>query len=277
MDNPWIDHLLGDWYSNPSASYRGGLCYAIDMHGETISICPNDEGWSDPATQKLFKDIRNCGFGLKATNPPLGRREGLKNWKYITLVPPGRRQDKMDWPEPIWSHEQIGTREPGDPELRGYDPGHPWYYLLGGRPLRPEEIEPDREWELPSDIKLNGLKDPAKRRKRLIEMRQEYEKRLQADIERYLQVVTPGYEMSSYDRSMGYGLETSLFLCHNHVWSSKAWLAAINRKLGLEMTKANPLLGTDGRVEPIEIPQPAIPVRETHKPVPQAREQLRLF
>lgn len=183
----------------------------------------------------------------------------------------------MDRPGPIFAHAELGDREPSDPELRGYGPGHPWYYLLGGRPLRPEEIELDREWELPSDIKLDRLKDPDKRRKRLVEMRKDYEERLQADIRRYEEVTTPGYEVSSYDRSLGYGLETSLFLCHNHIWSSKAWLAAINRELDRELARANPLLGTDRMETLLEEPQPAIPVRETIKPVSQAREQLRLF
>jgi hypothetical protein len=183
----------------------------------------------------------------------------------------------MDRPGPIFDHADLGTREPGDPELRGYDPFHPWYYLLGGRLLRPEEIEPDRQWELPHDAKLENLKDPAKRKKRLLELRRDYGQRLQADISRYEEVVSPGYQVSSYDRSMGYGLETSVQLCHNHIWSTKAWLAAINRELGQELRKANPLLGTE-RVETLlEELQPAIPLQETHKPVPQARQQLRLF
>ena len=109
----------------------------------------------------------------------------------------------MDRPEAIYDHADLGTREPGDPDLRGYDPGHPWYYLLGGRPLRPEEIEPDCEWELPYDTKLKRLTDPPKRKKRLVELQQEYEQHLRAAIERYEEVVTPGHEVSRYDRSMG--------------------------------------------------------------------------
>ena len=34
----------------------------------------------------------------------------------------------------VWDLGSL-TLEPDDPALRGYDPGHPWYYILGGRPL----------------------------------------------------------------------------------------------------------------------------------------------
>ncbi len=180
----------------------------------------------------------------------------------------------MDRPNRIFDHADLGTREPNDPELGGRDPGHPWYYLMGGRPLRPEEIEPHREWELPHDTKLDSLKDSSKRKKRLVEMRAEHEKHVQYDIERYLEVVTPGYKVSSCDRMNGYGLETSICLCHNHILANKMWLAAINR----ELAKTNPLLGTDYQVEPCEVPQPSvITVREAYKPAPQVKEQLRLF
>ena len=168
----------------------------------------------------------------------------------------------MDRPNAIFAHADLGTKEPGDSELRGHDPGHLWYYLLGGRPLRPEEIEPDREWELPSDGKLDRLKDPAKREKRLLELREEYERRLQADIGRYLQVVSPGYEVSSYDRNMGYGLETSIWLCHNHILSNKMWLAAINR----ELAKYG--------MQPAQI---TLAPEWISTPIKQAKEQLRLF
>jgi len=178
----------------------------------------------------------------------------------------------MDRPEPIYSHADLGAREPGDPELRGYDTGHPWYYLLGGRPLRPEEIEPDREWELPHDVKLDRMKDPAKRKKRLLEMQKEYEEGVKRDIERYLEVIAPDYKVESYERKMGYGLETSIYLCYNHVWSSKAWLAAINRELNLDTDSCR--TSTQIHVEP----QQAIPVWEPDlRPIPQPKEQLTLF
>ena len=107
----------------------------------------------------------------------------------------------------------------------------------------------------------------------MIELRKDYENRLQADIRRYLEVVTPGHEVSSCDRMNGYGLETSIYLCHNHILSNKMWLAAINR----ELAKANPLLRTDRIETHSEDPKRAIPVRETYKPIPQVKEQLRLF
>lgn len=268
-----IENLLNEWLKKPYQCARGGLCYSWRKWeaGDCVtSIRPNEMGWSDPATYRLFADIRDLGWGLMVKQAVLAR-PGIKE---VILVPPPERRDRnMDRPNPIFSHADLRTREPGDPELRGYDPGHPWYYLLGGRPLRPEEIEPDREWELPNDVKLDRLKDPGKRKKRMIELRKDYENRLQADIRRYLEVVTPGHEVSSCDCMNGYGLETSIYLCHNHILSNKMWLAAINR----ELAKANPLLGTDRIETHSEDPKRAIPVRETYKPIPQVKEQLRLF
>jgi len=269
-----VEHRLQEWTSQPRQCARGGIGYSWRKWPTAehcvVSIHPNDKGWSDPETYKLFKDIRDLGWGLVGKQAEWAR-PGVK---VVVLVPPAERRHRdMDRPKSIFTHADLGTRESGDPELRGYGPGHPWYYLLGGRPLRPEEIEPDREWELPADIRLDNLKDPVKRKRRLAEMRKQYEEHLQADIRHYEEVIATGYEVSSYDRSMGYGLETSIYLCHNHIWSSKAWLAAINR----ELAKANPLLGNDDPVEPCEIPQLAIPVRETCKPVPQVKGQLSLF
>ena len=171
----------------------------------------------------------------------------------------------MDRPEAIYDHADLGTREPGDPDLRGYDPGHPWYYLLGGRQLRPEEIEPDSEWDLPHDTKLKRLTDPPKRKKRLVELREEYERHLRHDIDRYLEVITPGYEVSTSDRHFGYGLETSIYLCHNHILANKMWLVAINRELAKhQLPKSTPIKETSGQEWVLT-------------PIPQIKEQLRLF
>jgi hypothetical protein len=189
----------------------------------------------------------------------------------VMLIPPHLRGHKdMDRPTPIFDHADLGTREPDDPELMGYEPGHPWYYLLGGRPLRADEIEPDFEWELPHDVRLERLKAPAKREKRLMELCEEYEKSLQKDIERYEEVISPGYEMSKFDRSMGYGLETSIYLCRNHILSRKAWLAAINRELG----KYQPSVSTPSK---IALRQGWQRQGWNSSPTPQVKEQLRLF
>jgi len=249
-----VENLLSEWISKPSTCARGGIGYSWrkwkGIHQSVTSIHPNERGWSDPATFKLFPDIRDLGWGLVCRQAERAR-PGVK--EVVLIPPPERRHKDMDRPNAIFDHADLGTKDPGDPKLGGRDPGHPWYYILGGRPLRLEEIEPN--WELiniPDDARLERLTDPAKRTKRLLEMKQEYEQRLQADIERYQEVATPGYQVSSYDRSIGYGLETSLFLCHNHILHDKSMLAAINR----ELTNANPLLGADCQVEPCEASQP---------------------
>lgn len=63
---------------------------------------------------------------------------------------------------------------------------------------------------------------------------------------------------------MGYGLESAIFLRHNHVKASKAWLAAINRELA--------------KYQPSALP----PLKDTPRewlstPIPQAKQQLGFF
>ena len=260
---PTVETLLSEWIAKPYTCARGGIGYlwwkCERTHQCVASIHPNARGWSDPTTFKLFADLRDLGWGL-AVKQAEWARPGVK--EVVLIPPPERRHRDMDRPEPILTHANLGTKEPGDPELRGYDPGHPWYYLRGGRPLRPEEIEPDREWELPSDTRLDRLKDPDKRKKWLEELRREYGKSLQQDIERYSEVISPGYELTAFDRKLGYGLETSIYLCHNHVWASKAWLAAIERELAKH------------RVPPSQL---ALAPEWISTPIKQPKEQQRLF
>jgi hypothetical protein len=258
-----VENLLREWLSKPYQCARGGIGYSWRKWNLTgrcvVAILPSERGWSDPATYKLFADIRALNWGLVVKQHEWAR-PGIK--EVVLIPPPERRSRDMERPGPIFDHADLGIREPSDPELRGYSPGHPWYYLLGGRPLMPEEIEPDFEWELPSDVRLDNLKDPAKRKKRLLEMLDEYEKSVQSDIQRYEEVISPRFEVSSYDRNLGYCLETSIYLCHNHILSNKAWLAAINREL--EKYQPPLLKGTFDREW--------IPIA-----IPQAKGQLRLF
>lgn len=261
-----VDNLLSEWLRKPYQCARGGIGYSWRKWKCTpqcvVSLHPNARGWSAPATYKLLADIRNLGWGLVVKQAEWAR-PGVK--EVVLIPPPERRGKDMDRPEAIYDHADLGTREPGDPDLRGYDPGHPWYYLLGGRPLRPEEIEPDCEWELPYDTKLKRLTDPPKRKKRLAELREEYERHLRHDIERYLEVITPGYEVSTSDRHFGYGLETSIYLCHNHILANKMWLVAINRELAKhQLPKSTPIKETSGQEWVLT-------------PIPQIKEQLRLF
>jgi hypothetical protein len=260
---PMVENLLRDWLAKPHTCARGGIGYSWRKwertHQCVVSIHPNAMGWSDPATFKLFADFRDLGWGLTVKQAEWAR-PGVK--EVVLIPPPERRQRDMDRPKPILTHADLGTQEPGDPQLRGYDPGHPWYYLLGGRPLRPEEIEPDREWDLPSDTRLERVKDHIKRKKRLEELRGDYKRRLQQDIERYSEVTSPGYELSAFDRNLGYGLETSIYLCHNHVWASKAWLAAIERELAKYQAPPSRMTLTP---------------EWSSTPIKQPTEQLRLF
>jgi len=123
------------------------------------------------------------------------------------------------------------TKEPGDPALQGYSPGHPWYYILGGRPLSVDEIGADscrNDVLATKDLPV----DPGKRESALRRLKAEAERELAQDIERYQELVAQGKAaLSRCDILMGYGLETALFLKHNHICYRKSLLAEIKAKL----------------------------------------------
>lgn len=131
----------------------------------------------------------------------------------------------------IWDLDTL-TLEPDNPALRGYDPGHPWYYILGGRPLRVDEIEGNPSSHL---LRLETKKLPKDQKKRaldLLQLKAQAEKALALDIARYEEIVAKGKAtLSRYDILMGYGLETALFLKHNHIHYQKSLLAEIKAQL----------------------------------------------
>jgi hypothetical protein len=62
----------------------------------------------------------------------------------------------------------------------------------------------------------------------------EMEISLSADAGRYTEIVTKGRDaLSTWDRSDWLGLETALFLTHNHVSYDKAIIRAIKGALGM--------------------------------------------
>lgn len=87
----------------------------------------------------------------------------------------------------VWELDGL-TREPDDPILRGYGPGHHWYYVLGGRPLT--ENKADFSRNCLGTTKLP--KEPDKRKLALLRLKAKAKMELAADIERYEEFVTKG-------------------------------------------------------------------------------------
>ena len=75
-------------------------------------------------------------------------------------------------------------------------------------------------------------KDQKKRALALLRLKAQAEKALAVDIARYEEIVAKGKAaLSRYDILMGYGLETALFLKHNHISYQKSLLAEIKAQL----------------------------------------------
>jgi hypothetical protein len=117
----------------------------------------------------------------------------------------------------------------GSPD--SYEPGHPWYYLLGGRRLDPAEIEP-----AVGVLSLERLpKKPEKRREVLRKMRNETAADLQKDIDRYQELCRRGFEaLGRFDQMMNedtprLGVASALALKHSHIRYNRGRLLEIDR------------------------------------------------
>ncbi len=112
-------------------------------------------------------------------------------------------------------------------EHEGYNPGHPWYYFLGGRPKRPREIlEATRacgyQGYARDDIAAADAMAEPKRSETLRAIRAKFKADLRRDISRYRECVRelrrtdwqlpkPGVTTASLD------IHTALSLKHNHM------------------------------------------------------------
>lgn len=108
-------------------------------------------------------------------------------------------------------------------QTNDYTPCHPWYYLTGGAPLHPDNIEPGT-----CDYTF------ATKKGNLDEQITHAEEHLKADIERYMDIVTRGVDaLSHFDRTIPFGndeqlaLATALALKHNHICYYKGLLRAL--------------------------------------------------
>lgn len=122
----------------------------------------------------------------------------------------------------MWEEEyEIGTKEPGDPSLEGWEPSHPSYYKLGGRPLRPDEIEA-ANFDLDHYVKYS--QDKRKYGDTLLKAIASYENELEADIQRYENGLNNGK------------VSCSFYLLHNHISASKGHIKATKNELALLST-----------------------------------------
>jgi hypothetical protein len=126
-------------------------------------------------------------------------------------------------------------------EHRGYCPGHPWFYFLGGKPRRPKEIfEATRlsgyqGYARDRIAAADAMAEP-RRSETLRALRKKFEADLKRDISRYRECVR---ELSLTDWGIPDGktavscgeIHTSLSLKHNHMVNDFAHLIWLDKLL----------------------------------------------
>ena len=117
-----------------------------------------------------------------------------------------------------------------------YSPGHPWFYLLGGRVLTPKEIKKSvrasdyKDWRADELEKLEAKAEP-QRSQDLRKLRATVLAELADDLSRYRQVAL---ELHRYRRRTAgqelpcHAVHTSASLKHNHLFNDFAHLIAID-------------------------------------------------
>ena len=111
-----------------------------------------------------------------------------------------------------------------------YAPSHPWFYLLGGLPLRAEAIT------AAADGCHNDL--PRSRRKQTVKILMEEirtaKKQLSATLQNYRTLVKDGpsaVKLMPWDDCPRLVWSSSVALCHNHIVYHRAELQRLNRQL----------------------------------------------
>jgi hypothetical protein len=127
--------------------------------------------------------------------------------------------------------------EPPGPSAAGYDPGHPWYYKCGGKPLPVDEIRHMRcSLGNPGDAFLFGKIPKNGRAAYLAALLKRTREDLAVDVAKYNEVVEKGEAaVSRYDLMMGYSTETGLSLTHNHISFAKGIIKALEDALALPL------------------------------------------
>jgi hypothetical protein len=126
-------------------------------------------------------------------------------------------------------------------KYRGYCPGHPWYYFLGGRPRRPREIlEATRQSGCQGyareDIKAADAMAEPRRSEVLRALRDKFRADLARDISRYRECVrqlrNTVWDIPDGSRVVSSGeIHTALSLKHNHMVNDFAHLISLDELL----------------------------------------------
>lgn len=124
------------------------------------------------------------------------------------------------------------------PDTRGYSPGHPWYYLLGGEVLPPKVIRfearlAEYKGYRNEEILCAAGKPEPQRTKSLSRIRDEVRQSLSANISRYREVAR---ELYAYRRShageplpnCSEAVHTSMSLKYAHIYNDFAHLDLLN-------------------------------------------------
>ncbi|WP_022694718.1 hypothetical protein [Ponticaulis koreensis] len=122
----------------------------------------------------------------------------------------------------------------------GYDPGHPWYYLLGGKVLGPKSIlksviARDYRGHIDEIKDAEALCEP-RRSEQLRRLRNRITNQYKADLERYRELVRELQQHRLSDRlkdsvRLCEPVHSSLALKHNHIYNELAHLRRINAAL----------------------------------------------
>jgi hypothetical protein len=132
--------------------------------------------------------------------------------------------------------ERKMSRQQEQSSPNTYSPGHPWFYLLGGRVLTPKEIKKSvrasdyKGWRADELKKLEAKAEP-QRSQGLRKLRAVVIAELADDLSRYRQVALDLYRYRR--RTAGqelpcHGVHTSASLKHNHLYNDFAHLNAID-------------------------------------------------
>jgi len=138
-----------------------------------------------------------------------------------------------------------------------YESGHPWYYVLGGKVLKPNQIKENAiksgyKGYLKEDIENAANKAEPQRSIALRKIKDSVKNRLSFDLSRYREVVRELHlhRKENLDKEpQHHEIHTSLSLKHNHIYNNLAHLIWLDELLSEqpELDLFASLGGSNGR------------------------------